>query len=238
MITRTAAEMTSEVRDRSDLGDSQFRTDAQIMRYLNEANRQLTAKLIRAFGSDYFEKTGTINTVADTASYDLPSDCYHVKFFRLATSAGRKINIPRANTDDLDIGDANDWGSLDVFPSHRILQNKVMFIPTPQSVHVVTVHYLSTAIAFDGADDSAIAEMSDSSDYINAYWGYEEWVILKAAEKIKHDQEENASDLTLERAEIWRDIEAIAADRITSEPLRIRDGYPDFDDRYPPYLKD
>lgn len=235
MYVRTSAEMTDEVRDRSDLGDSQFRTDTQIRRYLNSSNRELTGHLIRLYSADYFDKEGTINTVSGTSSYDLPSDCFAVKTFRVTLSDGSRIAIPKATTDEIDIDTENSgWETFGVIPKHRIVQDQVRFIPTPRAVHDITVRYIHEAVFFDGADDSRIKEMADDDDYIQCYWNYEEWVILKAAIKVKHDQEEDSSALRWELDNIWKGIIAIANDRVTTEPDRIRDGYSNYDprDRY------
>lgn len=223
MIVRTDAQLISEVRDRSDLGNSQFRTDTQIRRYINEANRQLTSKLLAIHGADYLTTSDTINTVAGTALYDLPDDCFKAKFFRV-TINGNRINIPRATTDDLDMDSQSaGWSSPLIRPMHRIQGIQVRFVPTPQAVHTVTVHYIHTAIALEGEDDSVIDELADSADYLNSYWNFEEWIVLKAAIKIKHDQEEDSSQLYSELNELWSDIEKIADDRTDTEPERIRD---------------
>lgn len=230
MITRTDAQLISEVRDRSDLGDSLFRTDTQIRRYLNEANRQLTSKLLAIHGADYLTTSGTINTVAGTALYDLPDDCFKAKFFRV-TIGGRRVEIPRATTDEIDKDDSSaGWESVVSRPKHRIQGIQVRFIPTPLAAHAVTVHYIHTAIAFDGADDSAIDELADNSDYLNSYWNFEEWIVLKAAIKVKHDQEEDSSQLVYELNELWSDIEKIADDRTDTEPEKIRDRDSYYDD--------
>lgn len=234
MITRTDAELISEVRDRSDLGDSQFRSDAQIRRYLNECNRQLTSKLLAMHGADFLSTSDTISTVAGTALYDLPTDCFKAKYFRV-TIGGTRMQIGRATTDEIDI-DTDDagWDIYGSVPKHRVIGNRVRFIPTPQAVHVVTVHYYHTSIAFDGVDDSAIEELADNADYLNSYWNFEEWVVIKAAIKIKHDQEEDTSQLYAELNELWQDISAIAYDRTDTEPEKIRDvyGLPEMEEEY------
>lgn len=229
MLTRTLADLTSDVRDRSDLGDSQFRTDTQIKRYLNSSNRQMTAKLIALYGSDYLAANDTINTVSGTAYYNLPSDCFAPKFFRI-TLDGHRMRIPRATVDDIDVDDDTlSWGKFGVIPQHRVMKDQVLFTPTPNAVHVITVHYISTAIAFEGGDDSRIEEMVNTDDYIQGYWNYEEWVVLNAAIKVKNDQEEDPTSLMIEQRAIWDDIVQIAGDRTTTEPEKIRDAYPEYD---------
>lgn len=236
MLYRFLEDLISDVRNRSDLGDSQFRTDAQITRYLNECNRQLTARLILLYGQDWLHKTDTITTVNGTSLYDLPSDCFVVKFFRV-TVDGYRVDIPRAVNDDIDTETtAIGWSagtSLAKNIRHRVQGRKVRFYPTPTAVYTVTVHYVPTAIAWnmDGGtpDPDADTEIdnlaTDDEDYIEGRWGFEEWVILKAAIKIKRDQEEDTTSLDTEIAELWADIQAIASHRVTGAPEKIRSSY-------------
>lgn len=237
MLYRFLEDLISDVRNRSDLGDSQFRTDDQITRYLNECNRQLTARLILLYGQDWLHKTDTITTANGTVYYPLPEDCFIVKFFRV-TIDGYRIDIPRANNDELDVETTSvGWSAGTSFAQnvrHRIQGPVVRFIPTPTGVYTVTVHYVPTAIAWrtsegedpDYLNDTEIDDMSDDdTDYIASRWGFEEWVILKAAIKIKRDQEEDTTSLDMEIAELWADIQAIASHRVTGAPEKIRSSY-------------
>lgn len=227
MLTRTDANLIADVRLRSDLGASTFRTDAQIRRYLNEANRQLTMKLIALYGQDYLHKTGTINTAASQASNDLPADCFQAKWFRV-TLDGERINIPRASTEDMDVEtDSQGWAAYGAQPKHRLQEEKVLWVPTPTAVHVVTIAYIHTAIAYN-TGGTAITELSTGTDEIDGRWGWEEWVVLRAAIKIKHDQDEDSSALRSEALELLKDIENVASDRDISNPIQIRDSYGEY----------
>jgi len=232
MLNRTLVNMTQDVRNRSGLGDSQFRTNLQIARYLNEANRQLTSRLIALYGQDWRHKNDTISTKAGEALYDMPADCFVAKFFRV-TLDGYRIDIPRAGNDDIDTEvSAEGWsaGSTDsTNVRHRMQGRQVRFTPTPIAVHTVTVHYVPTAVAWEegygSADDAEIDEMSADTDYIDSRFGWEEWVVIKAAIKVKTDQEEDITALKNELDELWQDIENTAGNRVTGSPEKIRSSY-------------
>lgn len=226
---RTALELVTDVRDRADLISSTFRTDEQILRYINESIYSLTGRLLAKYGQDYLHDDDTINTVAGTANYDLPDNCFQVKFFRVTLNNNARVNIPRATTDYLDVDtEDNGWNFLGTRPHHRIQGNKVRFEPTPQAVHAVKVYYYPTLPCEDDGGDP-IAELTDEDDKFNGHWGWEQWVVLDAAIKLKNLQEESTTDLIKEKAERWAEIEELADNRITSEPESIRDMYGDGD---------
>ncbi len=97
---RSIVEMVADVRNRSGLESSQFRTDADITRYLNESGYKLTGKIIAEHpDANYLYKSGTISTTSGTSAYDLPNDCFQPLAFRV-TLDGVRINIAKGDIDD------------------------------------------------------------------------------------------------------------------------------------------
>ena len=76
---RTLAELRSEVRQRADMENSQFVTDAEINRYVNESISELYDLIIENAGQEYFLVTHTFPTVPNQDTYFLPSDFYVLK---------------------------------------------------------------------------------------------------------------------------------------------------------------
>jgi hypothetical protein len=227
MIERTDANLIADVRLRSDLDTSLFRTDAQIRRYLNEANRQLTAKVVSFFGEGYLAKISTINTAAGTPTSAPPADCYMIRFMRVTLENDDRVNIGRTVTDDIDTDvDALGWSILGSRPTYRWEDQVIRWHPTPQAVHTVTVHYVRTYVAYNSGG-TPILELSTGTDKINAYWGGDEWIVLSAAIKIKNDQEEDIRGLLAERDQLWNDISAMLSQRDEANPPKVRSSYGD-----------
>jgi hypothetical protein len=225
MITRTDAELIADVRLRSDLGSGQFRTDANIRRYLNESHRRGTAKLIALFDQLLLSKSGTINTAAATQTTALPADFFILHRFRVTLNNNNRVDIPRAEVGDLDIDQENrGWNVFNAYPKYRLEGTNVRWVPTPQAIHAVTIYYISTDIAFANAG-TAKEELTLTNDYINVYWLLDQWVVLDAAIKVKGDQEEDISTLVFERDEIWKDFDTIMDNRAAEHPPQVRDVY-------------
>ena len=62
--TRTRLELRTEVRQRADMVNSDFVTDNEINRYLNESISELYDMLISAKGQEWYIKTLTLNLVS------------------------------------------------------------------------------------------------------------------------------------------------------------------------------
>ena len=100
-LTRTAAELVADVRNRADHLVGTFRSDARIRRYLSESCRSVVSALVDEFDELYWASIATINTVAGQEVDDLPEDAWKVIMYRVTLGAQRK-GIPRASVDDID----------------------------------------------------------------------------------------------------------------------------------------
>lgn len=76
---RTLLEMRTEVRQRADMVNSQFVSDAEIDRYLNESISELYDIIIETAAQEYYLATHSFNTVANQDTYLLPADMYVLK---------------------------------------------------------------------------------------------------------------------------------------------------------------
>lgn len=222
---RTDTNLIADVRNRSDLGASLYRTDAQIRRYLNESHRRMTAKLLRLFGSGYYEATTTVETTADQQWTTMPTDMFILRNLRVTLNSDQRIDIGRADSGEIDKDTGtNGWDTFLASPRHRILGGRFYWFPTPRAVHVVTVNYVTNETSFN-TGGNAILELTTGTDYIDGYWGFEQWVVLDAAMKIKKDQDEDVKDLMTEQDGVWADFSAIADMRNEQHAPRVRDSY-------------
>ncbi len=236
---RTLADLVADVRNRSGLEANTFRSDSDIARYLNEAGYKLTGLIISNFPDAMFlYKSGTISAVSGTSAYDLPGDCFQPYALRV-TLDGRRIDIPRADIDDLDIevSDAG-WSQYGHRPAYRMMGYgtsasglQVVFMPTPTASYTVTVHYIP-ALPF--ADKSAagsfpgdgVEDMSSDADHaFMSQWGWESWLVIEASIMIKNDQEEDATTLKMERGEWWDIISNQIKSREGTSAPQVRDYY-------------
>lgn len=227
MITRTLAELIADVRVQSDLRDSQFCTDLQITRFINEENRRLTGKLIQIYDQDWLHKVFTITTEAGKSNYALPSDCFTPKWFRMAVQSTIR-QIPRAQNEMVGMEDGTGTDFAED-PYYRIQGAEVRFVPTPTTIVTVTIEYIPTAIAYAPAEgegsDAAVDDLTDDDDYIDCRWGWEQYVVKRVAKRIKDMQEEDSSALAMEIADLGNDIKELASNRVTNSPVLMKSAY-------------
>jgi len=234
-LLRTAALLIADVRNRSGLEANTFRTDADILRYLEESAYKLYG-MIQADHPDsyYLYASDTISVVSGTTIYVMPDYCFKPICFRV-TVGGQRINIPRADIDEIDTEVSNaGWDLYGNYPRHRMLgynttspgELQVMFVPTPTASYTVTVHFIpQKPFFYDDTADVRSDSLDAAKGAMTTEWNWEEWAVLDAAIKIKNDQEEDPRALQQERHELWQMITKQAESRVESEPARTRDAY-------------
>jgi hypothetical protein len=72
----TLLQLKDRSRQRADMENSEFVTDAELTIYINGSIAELHDLLVASYGSDYFLSSTTFSTVAGTESYSLPADFY------------------------------------------------------------------------------------------------------------------------------------------------------------------
>lgn len=90
---RTLLELRDEVRQRADMENSQFVSDAELDRYINESISELYDLIIESAAQEYYLDTYTINTVSGRDTYSLPSDFYVLKGVDADLGATRPVPI-------------------------------------------------------------------------------------------------------------------------------------------------
>ena len=140
-------------RQRADMENSQFITDAEWRRMLNRSYAELYDLIVTSANSeDYFLKTGTITLVSGTQSYNLPSDFYKSRGIDLNSGSNtiplRRYNFSERNTGAL-YSVASDM-------RYHLQANKIIFKPAPSSADTVSVHYVPSPRKFDEQTATAI----------------------------------------------------------------------------------
>ena len=147
-------------RQRADMENSQFITDAEWRRMLNRSYAELYDLIVTSANSeDYFLKTGTITLVSGTQSYNLPSDFYKSRGIDLNSGSNtiplRRYNFSERNTGAL-YSVASDM-------RYHIQANKIYFNPKPSGSDTVTVYYIPSPRKFDEQTASAISTGSTTT---------------------------------------------------------------------------
>lgn len=145
----TFEDLILQVRERSDTVNSEFVSDDEIRRYLDQSMYELYDLLIQKYGNDYYISSHDITTDGtDGGEFDLPADFYKLR--------GVDLSLPAAGT--------NGWVTLRpfmfgernrfVYPNtqvtfglmgnlrYHIQGDKIRFTPTPAAGQTIRIWYV------------------------------------------------------------------------------------------------
>lgn len=219
----------SEVRQRADMVNSDFVTDAEILRYVNESISELYDMLIAVKGQEWYIRTHEFPTVADQADYEI--DPTHNFYLLLGVDADSNTDNPYPirpymldERHDLTQGSRFLYSGQVPNMRYRLsgtvaadgtYKHQISFIPTPTSVRTMKLLYVPHAPEFTLANIA-----TDKWDGFN---GWEEYVVVDSA--IKCLEKEESSTVALERRKerlIGR-IEGLASAHDDGFPERVAD---------------
>jgi hypothetical protein len=215
--TITLTQLVDRVLDRADLTDSDFPVSARVRDYINDAMAELYDIMTVAY-EDYFVSTSDISLVADTESYNLPSDFFKaLKVFY--KSGDNRYLVRRFNLNEI-----TNTNMSPILPfmgdesgiRYRIMANKIYFTPTPNSSGTVELWYIPelTKFATDGSEDSDAITFKAP-----AQW--EEFVVVSAAIRLLDREESDTTALKGAKMELKQGIINTSTTRDTGEPMRI-----------------
>lgn len=208
--TRTLLEMRTEARQRAEMENSTFVTDAELTRYINTAANKLYGKLVAARGDAYYATTATTVTVAGTATVALPSAFYKLLLPQVTVSG-----VPRTLR-RLDLEMVEAYGTTTGVPERAmVMGSNLLLRPIPDAVYTITFWYLPY-----------LTQLSADGDTFDGIAGWENYVVLSAAISCLNKEESDTSGLMTELALIETEIQALSGERDHAAPSTIRDVSP------------
>jgi hypothetical protein len=191
-------------------------TTTAALNLLKFSARRLSSKLRRAYGSDYFTRTGTLTTQADLNSVSLPQDFTDLRQIAWVRDSGPSIPLEVASVDEfLTPGELSQaWAGA---PKYRLQGNVVQFFPCPNAVYTLSLYY-DTGIFVTAASDTMIIQP-----------GWEEWLINDFCVKVRQSQNKEAGDFIRERAIAEEEILKEASQRDRFQNHTVRDTWGDGD---------
>jgi len=132
-------ELRTLARQRADQENSQFVTDTEITRYLNNSWGELYNLIIENFNDDYYTTSNTFSLTSGTDTYDLPSDFYKSRGVDLVVTSTESVPLRRYN-----------WAqrtrnSVTVYARdyrYRIQKGSIVFTPSPSSNDSIKLWYI------------------------------------------------------------------------------------------------
>lgn len=213
--TETLTNIRASARLRADQVNSDFRSDAQVDKLINQTWKEVYEHVVMNQPERYLGST-TITTVTGTDTYAIPaSDFFKAKSVDVDIN-GRSRTVSMFKWEDRNrYQDGRGW-DFDSPVAWRLYGNNIVFLPRPSGVYSVTLWY-----------HPAPPLMTSGSDTIDGVAGWEEAVIVGTAWKLALEE----ADLELADrlgAEYQRQLARIldfGAVRVTEETEFARDVY-------------
>lgn len=232
--TTTLANIKTSAKQRADMVNSQFLTDAEWNANINASYQELYGLLIQKFGNDYFMAGSADNwfqfTTSAAASYGLPdgTSTYTLKdgttapaFFKLvavdlildSVSNGCITLKPFAMAERNRFAIPNMqtfWGYANI--RYRINGNTIWFVPLPSAGQTIRLWYIPRL--------KLLFQDSDPVDSVN---GWEEYIIVDAAIKALQKEESDVSILMAQKQALIARLESEAENRDAGSPATVAD---------------
>ncbi len=229
----TRQDLRDAARERADMVNSQFVTDAELNRWIENSRRHLYNKLVGKY-EDYFIKwitqaslislsSPTPGIVVGEADYMLPIDYFKMVLVEEIYSGGGSNELSKYRFADLPRfrGQGNSkpigyvlYGSNDYDPHGSgapVTGSRIKLVPPPdQTTYELTLTYVPTCPELTG--DAGVA---GSMDHIN---GFNEWVELDVTIKALTKEEAEVGGLVAERNSWMEAMEAIFIPRDIGQP--------------------
>lgn len=212
MASVTLTQFIERCRERADMENSRFISDAELTRYINASIQELYDLLIATRGENYYISSSTFTTSSGTDSYALPTGMLKLMGVDLIRSATEAYTLRSFKWQERNRNRTpyqfNDTTNL----RYQIRGSNLVFSPSPQANHSIKLWFIPTA--------TELVNPSDAFDGIN---GWEEYVVIDCAIKMKSKEESPVDELLLAKQEMKNRILQASAGRDSTEPPRVVD---------------
>lgn len=211
----TLSTLRTRVRQRADMENSEFVTDAELNVFINASYKELYDILVSKFEMWYVgDPTSITLTSSDAGKKALASDFYKLhgvdQYLGGQWREVKPFTFNQRNRQGL----SDRLHGIHTTIRYRVVGSDLRF--SPVDLAVGTFRYWYTPLA---------TEMSADGDSMDGVNGWEEYVIVDAARKCLLKEESDVSGLLQEKAALERRIEVMAQNRDAANPQQVEDVY-------------
>lgn len=204
--TRNIADLITEVRELSDMEETEFVTDDEITRYLNQAYRDIYNILVQSYEM-YKVTSDDTTTVAGTKDYSLPSD--FLKLVKVYYVNGTNEYPLRRMT----LHEPDSYGRIySTAYRYTLLGDNFRLHPTPNTADTIRLYYVPAATAF-----------TKTSTNIDFGQHMDEYCVVFAAVKCLEKEKSPTNELIADRQMLRQKCIEAADPRDFSEPASVMD---------------
>lgn len=210
----TLLEMRTRSRQRADMVNSRFIQDSELDYYINSSVKELYDLLIDTRGENYYIDSYSFATVPGTSEYSLPVDFLKLLGVDWVLQSNIAYNIKPFQWQERNIFTNPVWftgysGNV----RYQIRGNSLSLTPVPSgSAQNIRIWYIPRC--------PDLASDTDSFDGIN---GWEEYVIIDAAIKMRVKEESPVQELMTAKEAMKQRIQQASKGRDSAAPPKVQD---------------
>lgn len=212
MANPTLAQLRTRARERANMENSTFVTDAEFNMYINYSITSLRDKMIAKAGEEYFADIEPYTLVDGQEAYALPADFYKILSLQIKADNNNYYAIKRFEYAEQSVGSYPLYYSLPDL-RYRIRGDSLVFTPS-LSIGGRQLRLIYVPLP---------PQLSNDSDTLTGFNGWDEYVVLYSAIKALQKEEQDVSDLKQELAVLDARIDTMSDNRDQSQPARVYD---------------
>lgn len=210
MRTRTLTLMLQDVRQRTNMENSTFVTDAEITEYLNQAIAELYSRIAFSQGQPHYRSSTVYTVTSATPIQALPSDFWVVQEVTATMNGQTGAIYPFTVAEH---GALSSGGAFAPFlpVRYRIQAGNIEWRPANQTF-TSTLYYAA-----------APPRLVNPADTLDGFAGYEMVAIFQACGDVRVKEESDPAAFFSERDRRIALVEKLAAVRDAANPERVND---------------
>ena len=168
------AQLRTASRQRADMVNSTFISDAELSSYINASYFELYDLLVQKYGNDYYMKEYSFQLQGNVSRYDLPDDFFKLLGVDLEISSGpdgyvslRPFTLAERNR--YSTANVQTWIGVTNL-RYRLSANKLWFTPSPNMGQTIRIWYVPRLKALVDPVTLTVAQQPESGDtlYVDA----------------------------------------------------------------------
>jgi hypothetical protein len=212
MASFTLLELRNRSRQRADMVNSRFITDAELNYFINASFGELYDLLVNSRGENYYVSSYNFTTTINQDTYPLPADFFKLMGVDYVTSTTQAITLKAFRWQERNRFREPFYNVRNYNLMYQVRGNNLVFIPTPNGSQQIRLWYIPR--------HQELALDTDSFDGIN---GWEEYIIIDAAIKMRVKEESPVEELILAKNDMKARILSACSGRDSGEPPRVVD---------------
>lgn len=212
MASFTLLELRNRSRQRADMVNSRFITDAELNYFINASFGELYDLLVNSRGENYYVSSYNFTTTINQDTYPLPADFFKLMGVDYVTSTTQAITLKAFRWQERNRFREPFYNVRNYNLMYQVRGNNLVFIPTPNGSQQIRLWYIPR--------HQELALDTNSFDGIN---GWEEYIIIDAAIKMRVKEESPVEELILAKNDMKARILSACSGRDSGEPPRVVD---------------